>query len=301
MESRFMMELKNILMLLGGRNDELNALKAAFGLAKIFISQVRVPHILLDPKMIYASYYGSNGMALPPANPEGYMKRRNAASQKAAGKKYDAIVRAGAIEHNGEIISPDRAFALFHTVTGDAEDIIAIQSRLADLIVMSRTIKDVNVDHGSAMMNALFNTGRPLLFIPPNNLPQEINLCMVIAWNGCVQAERAVNDAVALLKRAASVTKLWMLTENTSASKDFPTTIDALCLYLKQHGIDAQGVLADSKGLAPGAAILSETKNLNADMVVMGAFSHSRILEMILGGVTNFMLARADLPIFMEH
>jgi len=296
-----MMELKNILVPFGGRDDELNALKAAFGLAKIFISQVRVLHVSPDPKMIYASYYASDGMALPPASLEGDMKRHNIASQKAARKKYDAIVRACAIEHNGEIISPDRAFASFHTVTGDAEDIIAIQGRLADLIVMSRTIKDVNVDHESAMMSALFNTGRPVLLIPPGDLPQEIDLRMVIAWNGSAQAARAVNDAMPLLKRAASVTKVWVLTENTSDSKDFPITPDALCLYLKQHGIDAQGVLADSKGLAPGAAILSEAKNLNAGMVVMGAFSHSRIREMILGGVTNFMLGRADLPVFMEH
>lgn len=301
-EAVYMSDLKNLLAPFGGRDDEANALEVAFSLAEVFAAQVQVLHVSPDPKNFMAAAYV--GMGVPAPSFDSITKdieKHNEANQKSAKEKYQKAIEEHIIDHDDEVVSSDRASTSFRTAIGNAGDIVAIKGRLADLIIMSRTIKEVSIDYESAMIGALFNTGRPVLFIPPGDIHKDIDLRVVIAWNGSAQAARAVASAMPLLRRSLNATKVYALTVNTGESKNFPITPQELCLYLKQHGIEAEIILADDKGLATPVEILSEAKTLDAGMIVMGAFSHSRMREMILGGVTNFMLDNADIPVFMAH
>ena len=75
----------------------------------------------------------------------------------------------------------------------------------------------------------------------------------------------------------------------------------ALMEYLRLHGIHAQGIVVAAGTRTPAEALLARAKELKADLMVMGAYGHSRFREMLLGGVTNHMLEKADIPLLMSH
>jgi nucleotide-binding universal stress UspA family protein len=74
-----------------------------------------------------------------------------------------------------------------------------------------------------------------------------------------------------------------------------------LLAYLHTHNIHAQVVVVTAGNLEAGEALLAKAKELKADLLVMGAYAHTRLREMILGGVTNYMLEKADIPLFLSH
>jgi len=298
-----MMTIKSILVPFGGSDEELNALNAAFNLAKIFNSNVRVLYISPDPRAVFEGYYTGDAVTIDPvpANIKKSLEKLNRANQRAAKDKYLTAVKKSGIDYNEDITPTDKASASFKTEIGIAEDIVAFQGRLADLIVMGKTIQDVNTDFAGSLISALFDTGKPVLIIPTENLPEDIDLRVVIAWNGSAQAARAVSDAMPLLQRSAHATKVWVLTDGDGKKNSFSVMPEELCLYLKQHEIDADPISIKDKGFTTPVAILNEAKNLNAGMIVMGGFSHSRLREMIFGGVTDFILKNTNIPVFMSH
>lgn len=297
-----MTDFKSLLVPFGGNDNEVNALEIAFQLAEKFSAQAQVLHVSPDPESFIAAAYSGLGMPVPTSDKISLdIRKHNEEKLEYARKKFHQIAEKYNIEQNEKVILPDRGSTSFQSAFGDAEQIVAIKGRLADLIIMSRTIREVNSDYNSAMISALFNSGRPVLFTPPGDIDNEINRNVIIAWNASAEAARAVAFAMPLLKHQATKTKVWVLTQHTTESVDFPITAEALCLYLKLHDIEAEAVLVNNKGLSLPVAILNETKNLDAGMIVLGAYSHSRVREIILGGVTNFMLENAVVPIFMAH
>lgn len=142
---------------------------------------------------------------------------------------------------------------------------------------------------------ALLGTGRAVLLAPPEP-PRAIGESVLIGWNRSVQAARALRNALPFLREAKQVTILSV----TTGARDGPSP-KQIVRHLAWHGVKA-----DSKEIPPdyryiGEAVLDEAKELGADMAVMGAYSHSRVREMMLGGVTRYILENAKLPILIAH
>lgn len=140
---------------------------------------------------------------------------------------------------------------------------------------------------------ALFDTGRPVLVAPPA-APLQIGRKIAIAWNGSSQAARAVAFSLPFLERAEQVTIL------VGSGQDSHTPGTALAAYLERHGIRAAVEGFDVAG-SVGKSVLERAGELGADLIVMGAYGHSRLREMILGGATREILASATLPVLMAH
>lgn len=143
---------------------------------------------------------------------------------------------------------------------------------------------------------ALFATGRPVL-IAPRDEPQTIGETVLIAWNRGAQAARAFHAAKALLLERSARVRILSI---TTGAKEGPPA-EAIARNLAWHGIRA-----DIRELSPdyrsvGEVILAEASAIGADMVVMGAYSHNRLRQMILGGVTSHVLANASVSVFMAH
>ncbi|HUU67095.1 MAG TPA: universal stress protein [Methyloceanibacter sp.] len=145
----------------------------------------------------------------------------------------------------------------------------------------------------------LFASGRPVIIVPAALTEVALTGTIVAAWDGSAEAARAFNDAFTFLKPARRVVVLVGVTDG-GAKKDAPP-VDDMVAHLKRHGVSVEVALVPATEGDIGRLLLSQAKALNADLIVMGAFHHSRWREFILGGVTLTMLEQATIPLFMAH
>ncbi len=177
---------------------------------------------------------------------------------------------------------------------GREADEVARRGRLADLVLVAGTSLSEDGSFAPAIEAAIFETGRPL-FMVPGPPPEALGRVVAVAWDGTMEAARAVNAALPLLARAENV---FVLTADMEKAHAKPSEIAG---YLAEHGVAAQ-TWAFMPGDGPlGEVLLAEAGESRADMLVMGAYGHSRLREMVLGGVTRSVTAKATIPVFMAH
>jgi nucleotide-binding universal stress UspA family protein len=146
-----------------------------------------------------------------------------------------------------------------------------------------------------AMESALFDSGRPVLIAPQNAL-QFIGNVVLIAWNGASESARAVAFALPFLHAAGDV----LILEVEGGSVVGPDAQD-LRTYLARHGISSQSKTVALEGSKTGQVILDEATSLGADLIIKGAYTHSRLRQMIFGGATKHLLAASPIPVLMAH
>jgi nucleotide-binding universal stress UspA family protein len=178
---------------------------------------------------------------------------------------------------------------------GREEDVIAYAGRLADLLVFARPFPDKDIPSIISLNAALMESGRPLLLAPPT-LPSQIGQTIAVFWNGSAEASRAVAAALPFLERAAKVIVL-------CAREEEPAAHDELANYLGWHGIvaDVRTFVAGGGGGHVGQGLLLQANAVGADLIVMGAYTHSRLRQLILGGVTRHVIHAARVPVLLSH
>jgi nucleotide-binding universal stress UspA family protein len=178
----------------------------------------------------------------------------------------------------------------------DAIDLCATQGRLHDLTIMDAPAEYFAV--GRALVEELlFHTGRPVIVVPPGVTAFKAKR-IVMAWDGTARAARALNDAMPFLTSAEYVELASVLKEK-DLSKLVPGAEAAP--HLSRHGIDATVANVDAANGDAGKALRGRAMLVGADMIVMGAFAHSRWRQLVLGGVTDSMLGSAEIPVFVSH
>ena len=143
----------------------------------------------------------------------------------------------------------------------------------------------------------LFASGRPVIIVPAVTEKVIVTGTVVAAWDGSAEAARAFNDALTFLKRPSRV----VLLVGTAEKGGEPPEVDDMVAHLKRRGVAGEVVRFSTGEGDIGKTILAKAKELHADMIVMGAFHHSRWREFILGGVTLTMLEEATIPLLMAH
>jgi nucleotide-binding universal stress UspA family protein len=139
-------------------------------------------------------------------------------------------------------------------------------------------------------------SGRPILVVPYAGQFEKIGRCVLVAWNGSREAARAVADAMPILASAEAVT---VLVVDPQAGVDLPGA--DIALHLARHGVKAQVERTVSADVPIGEVLLSRAADLGADLLVMGAYGHSRVRELLLGGATRSILASMTIPVLMSH
>ena len=132
--------------------------------------------------------------------------------------------------------------------------------------------------------------------LAPPEPPTKIGRRIAIAWNGGAQSARAVGCAMPLLQAADGVTVLTAATSATPAA-----AAERLAQHLAWHHVATTTQVVHPGSDAVGHALLNAAKADGCDLLVLGGYGHSRMREMIMGGVTRYMLAHADLPVLMAH
>lgn len=198
-------------------------------------------------------------------------------------------------QHNYPVIKRPRAEAgaVWQEKVGSPDKVLSIQGPISDLIVVSRPAAKGGALARLFLKSALLDTARPVLVLPQTR-KAVIGKRITIAWNQSSEAAAAVAAAMPLLQLAEQVTILTCGEEFGAGPK-----ASQLTAYLKYWGIRAQRVAVRDGN--DGKAILKGCKESKADLLVMGAYSHNRLRQRIFGGVTEFMLRRASVPVLMLH
>jgi nucleotide-binding universal stress UspA family protein len=139
--------------------------------------------------------------------------------------------------------------------------------------------------------------GRPVLVVPRYGTFPTIGERVLVAWNGAREAVRAVNDALPLLQRAQLVTVLSI--DPSDADHRIPSA--DITLHLARHGVTAVAAQTRGTDLLVADILLSYAADLGADLIVSGAYGHTRLRELVLGGMTRHLLQTMTVPVLMSH
>jgi nucleotide-binding universal stress UspA family protein len=176
------------------------------------------------------------------------------------------------------------------------------RAQAADLIVVGQADPDHPLPPMARTMvrDVLMTAGRPLLIIPYAGKFPTIATNVLVGWTPTRESSRAVHDALLLFAPGAKV--LVLTVESTAGGElELLPTAD-IAEHLARHALDvsaARTVVSD--GLSPADALLDYASDMQADLLVVGGYGHSRMREMILGGVTRDLLLHMTVPVLMSH
>lgn len=280
------MSYKTILVHLDGGKRCAERLELAFGLAETFdahlvglfaLSAARIP-----------------SFALAEAGPTivEVVERRRAETARAA----EAAFRAATARHG-------RTAAEWRASDHDAVIATSVSARYADLVVVGQN--DPGADESSGVVphfvhDIVLSAGRPVLLVPYAGRFASVGRRVLVAWNAGREAARAVTDALPLLGRASTVQVMAFNPEQGGADHGDTPGAD-IGLYLARHGVKVSVAQQHAEDVDVGNQILSRAADLDADLIVMGAYGHSRVRELMLGGVTRTLLASMTVPVLMSH
>ena len=184
-------------------------------------------------------------------------------------------------------------------VTGEPSHQVNYHARFHDLVVIGQTDHQDPDSFGSGFVNhVVLGAGRPVLMIPYIGPRPTLGQRVLVAWNGSREAARAVFDALPLLDKARQVTLLTIATESGTEAE---SSAGELCHYLSRRGIAATAVHLPAGDVEVGDLLLDRAADEDFDLIVMGAYGHARLREIILGGATRHLLEHMTVPVLLSH
>jgi nucleotide-binding universal stress UspA family protein len=178
-----------------------------------------------------------------------------------------------------------------------AEDdsFVGSYGRLFDLTVLGRPGRGPQHPRMLPLEAALFESGHPVLLVP-RTAPKSLGQNVLIAWNGSTEQARTNKFALPFLREAEKVTVL-TVQGGTVPGPSGEQAVD----YLRRHAVPATAVTVAPGTRSTGEAVLDHARKLGCDLLVKGAYTQSRLRQMIFGGTTRHILAHAELPVLMAH
>ncbi len=175
------------------------------------------------------------------------------------------------------------------------DDFVGSHARIFDVTVLGKPAQRAAGPRMTTLEAVLFEGGRPVLIAPPE-APRSIGETILIAWNGSTETAHVVAMAMPLLCRAKRIVVL------TAEGAMVPgPTGEQLAKALRRHGLEVESVAITAGKGHPGQAILDHAESIGCDLLIKGAYTQSRIRQMIFGGATSHILAHARIPVFMAH
>ncbi len=293
------MTIKSILCIFGGSHRETNLLDEAFSLAQKHNAHVSFLHISPDPSE-FAFGYREDVVTMAPVMDS--LRKENENRMRSAKKMVLSTAEKYQVLPGVLGLNPERASMEFRYIIGPGDEVVAREGRLCDLILISQRQTGADGLYQRTTTSALFNTGQPVMIFPEKEGKQDTieGKTIALAWNGSQEAARAMHQSMQFMQTAKKVYILIAWPDNKeSGEKLMP---DSLVNYLTSHNIKSELVMIDlSHHQNLEETLLKQAQILNTDILVMGAYGHSRFREMIFGGMTEFMLEKADMPVLLTH
>jgi nucleotide-binding universal stress UspA family protein len=288
------MAIRKLLLPLTGTSAGESALVTALNVARMWKAHVTALHVRVDSRDVAPLA----GEGLSGAMIEEMMsatEKESAERARAVRALFERFVAERGIVVQEPRFGAETVTASFASVVGREEEVVAQQARLADLTVVAHPEADEDVSSSDALHAVLFDSGRPVL-IAPQYPPQQIGRRIALAWNGTAEAAQAVWAAIPWMRRAEAV-RVLSAEEYQRRGPGTPELLD----YLALHGITLEPATFKPIDRDVGAGLLRAAHDFGADLLCMGAYSHSRLRQLILGGVTRHVLEKGDLPVLMNR
>lgn len=179
---------------------------------------------------------------------------------------------------------------------------LELQGRYVDLVVIGqKDDRDPLAIAGSLTEEVILDCGRPVLVIPSAGGPGTVGDHVLVAWNASREAVRAVNDALPLLKQAKTVDLFAINPPGGYIAGEGETPTADICQHLARHDVNVNATHLEAHDTSVGETLLSRAADKGADLIVMGAYGHSRVREFVLGGATRYLLEHMTVPVLMAH
>jgi len=284
--------IRKLLLSLTGTEIGEAALVCALMIARDWNAHLCVLHVRVDSREVAPLA----GEGLSGAMIEDMMRATEAESAqryRAAQALFHRVTAEQGVPVRAPRPGADGPTASLETVTGREEDLVVQFARLADLTVVPHPGSEDGASASDSLHAVLFDSGRPVLIAPPV-VPETIGRRCCVAWNGTAESAAAVQAILPWLQRAEAVQVL--------AAEGYQRrgpSAESLLPYLALHGVTARVARFRPVERSVGAGLLMAAREFGADLLGMGAYSHSRLRQLILGGVTRHVLERAALPVLM--
>jgi nucleotide-binding universal stress UspA family protein len=285
------MTIRDILVPLFPSIPSAEQLKVAADLALRLRAHVKVVFTRPDPVIAAAfvpEMIAATGVVLEAIETEG--KR----AQAAAFQAFDLWRTAYGLLPVEEEVPANSIAAAWHERIGSIAATMIEIGRLSTLTIIRRP-DPYEIVTEEAFAAAVFETGRPAIITPPT-VRQSVFHHVVVAWNGSLEAARAIDGAMPILRLAETVS-IFAPPEAKGATSHRLGLVE----HLSWHGIQAGYLETDAGVVDVGRALTEGASAAHATMIVMGAYSHSRIRDAVLGGVTRHVLKHAEIPVLMMH
>ncbi|GAB5471451.1 MAG: universal stress protein [Rhodospirillales bacterium] len=271
-------------------------LETAFTLGAAFDAQLRVLHVAMDPSQALPLL--GEGMTGAMASRLTDDLAKSAAAAKATAESLFrelAQARAVPVLAEGEAAPVGRFSVMLEQVEGMEEEIAVARAKLSDLAILAHPTEEEGGSNPTAEA-VLFGSGRPILLAPQPGM-KDLPKRMAVAWNGSPEAARAVALALPILKRAEEV----IVISGDSDSGPREAQPSALAGYLEAHGMKVATWRYQPEDWPVARSLLQETRKSGAGLLVMGAYGHSRVRQVLLGGATREAFKAGDIALFMAH
>jgi nucleotide-binding universal stress UspA family protein len=293
------MAFKHILVPVFGYDADRTALDAALTLAKRGGAHISARHIKVDP-MESVPLMVDVGVAATELIEA--VERHAETRAKSAAATFEAWRSANNLNiDDTPSLRTNTISTAFKLLEGAEDELIIKYGRLTDIVVMGRPSGEEAGDQVlSRMEDALFGAGQPVLLVPNGMAQPALDKLVtgpaLISWNGSIEATRAISQALDLLRGMGEVRVLSVV----EGKKDRHPAAD-LVRYLAWEGVTAATIESTQSTGSAAEQILATAKGIGAGFVLMGGYSHGRLRQLMLGGVTSHMMDHADLPVLMAH
>jgi nucleotide-binding universal stress UspA family protein len=265
------------------------ALDSAAMLGERFAAHVEGLFVVRPPQVI-----DGEGMAMM-ASYVTQLEEEGERLAERARARFESSLQARGITPGAMERDEGRLSASWREFEGLEGQVLGDYGRLFDLLVIGRGFGYPWSDWDAMCEAALFECGRPVL-ITPERAGASLGEHCVIAWNGSTETARTIALSMPVLLKATRVTVLSI----EGWSVPGPDGVQ-VARHLVRNGIDATARTAPPQSRTPGQAIVEEARSEGADLLVKGAYTQSRLRQLVFGGATRHILYGADLPVLMAH
>ena len=284
-------QIKTILLPFNDEPQALPALEQACLIARRFDSHIEGLYFTRRPQILPV-----DGIALAGAGAYiACMKDEDTGHTEAMRERFAELMAERGVPMRPLTEAGSGPSASFEAVEGFEARMVGDRARLFDITVIGRTSDQAITDWEAMCESVFFESGRPMLLAAPQT-PEELGRNVVIHWNASHEAARTIAAGMPFLREADRVFMV------TVAGAEVPgPSAEAMVANLVRSGISAESRTVEAGGRSAGEALLEAAESVGADLMVKGAYTHSRLRQLVFGGITRHVLSHAELPVVMAH